>query len=94
MDTNARYWFKNGFNPNAVAATVIGGLPAIISVVLPSCCSTWRGTETVRRPGSAPFSWFVGCGLGDVAFVLLERRNPMIKRLGSHLERATDGVGL
>lgn len=35
MDPKARYWFRNGYNPNAVAATLIGGLPAIISVVLP-----------------------------------------------------------
>ena len=43
MDTTRRYWFKNGYNPNAVAATMIGGLPAIASVV---------PAQTVRRPRS------------------------------------------
>jgi NCS1 family nucleobase:cation symporter-1 len=92
MDANARYWFKNGFNPNAVAATLIGGLPAIISVVLPKLLFDLGAVQT-DATWIGSFSWFVGCGLGYAAFVLLERRNPMITRLGSHLERATDGAG-
>ena len=92
MDTKARYWFRGGFNPNAVAATVIGGLPAIISVVLPKLLFDLGAVQT-DATWIGSFSWFVGCGLGYAAFVLLERRKPMIRRLGSHLDRATDGAG-
>ena len=75
-----------------MAATLIGGLPAIISVVLPKLLFDLGAVQT-DATWIGSFSWFVGCGLGYAAFVLLERRNPMITRLGSHLERATDGVG-
>ena len=33
MTTTGRYWFRNGYNPNAVAATIIGGVPAIAMVL-------------------------------------------------------------
>ena len=92
MESRARYWFKSGYNPNAVAATLIGGLPAIISVVLPKLLVDLDAVQTdLTWIGS--FSWFVGCGLGYAAFVLLERRRPMIQRLDSQLEDATDGAG-
>ena len=65
MDTKARYWFRNGYNPNAVAATLIGGLPAIISVVLPKLMVDLGALpETSNTTVIGNFSWFLGCGLG------------------------------
>ena len=77
MSSTGRYWFRNGYNPNAVLATLIGGLPAIVIVLFTSLGS---------------YSWFVGCGLGFLAFWGLERRMPMIKDLDSDLEVATNGA--
>ena len=51
MDTAEPYWFRNGYNPNAVASVLLGGVPTIVLVL-------------------------VGCGLGFVAFTLLERGEP------------------
>ncbi|WP_219470528.1 NCS1 family nucleobase:cation symporter-1 [Nonomuraea rhizosphaerae] len=70
MERSGRYWFRNGFNPNAVWAIVLSGVPSIASVLVPKMLGgmTWI----------ADYSWFIGCGLGFVALVMLERRNPMI----------------
>ena len=95
MDTKARYWFRNGYNPNAVAATLIGGLPAIISVVLPKLLvDLGVVAETSNATVIGNFSWFLGCGLGYAAFTLLERSRPMIGRLDRDLEQAIDGSKL
>jgi NCS1 family nucleobase:cation symporter-1 len=92
MDPRGRYWFRNGYNPNAIRATAIAGLPAIASVVVPKLVldlgvvhydGTWIGN----------YSWFLGCGLGFLALVALERRQPMVGRLDSDLALATDGAG-
>ena len=91
----ARYWFRNGYNPNAVAATLIGGLPASSRWCCPSCWSTSAHcprTSNVTVIGN--FSWFLGCGLGFVAFCLLERRRPMIGQLDRDVELAVDGSKL
>jgi len=34
-NVDGRYWFWHGFNPNAVSATAISGLAAILSVLMP-----------------------------------------------------------
>jgi len=78
MSTTGRYWFRNGYNPNAVLSTLIGGLPAIAMVLFTPLGS---------------FSWFVGCGLGFLAFWQLEQRRPMIKDLDREVDLATNGVG-
>jgi NCS1 family nucleobase:cation symporter-1 len=93
MSEKARYWFKNGYNPNAVAATVIGGLPAIAAVLVPSLlvsAGALSATSGWLNVGS--FSWFIGCGLGYASFVLLERRRPMIRDLDRDLENVSDGA--
>jgi NCS1 family nucleobase:cation symporter-1 len=95
LDTKARYWFKGGYNPNAVAATLIGGLPAIASVVVPKLLVDFGSVaETSNITVIGNFSWFIGCGLGYVAFVALERSRPMIGRLDSKRELAVDGSTL
>ncbi|MEV0614110.1 NCS1 family nucleobase:cation symporter-1 [Nonomuraea sp. NPDC050404] len=72
MRTSGRYWFSRGYNPNAIWATVTSGGPAIASVLVPKWVTaadlTWL----------ADYSWFIGCGLGFAAMVLLERRTPRI----------------
>ncbi len=93
MEPTGRYWFRNGYNPNAVWATVVAGLPAILSVVVPKLLlDLGLTTHNVTWLGS--YSWFLGCGLGFAALLLLERRRPMVGRLDSELQLATDGTGL
>ncbi|WP_136609353.1 NCS1 family nucleobase:cation symporter-1 [Sinomonas albida] len=71
MSPKGRYWFVNGVNPNAVAATLISGLPAIASVILPTILG--------QAQWISDYSWFIGCGLGFVAFTALERSRPRIQ---------------
>ena len=64
MSPTGRYWYRNGVNPNAVAATVIGGLIALAPVLMPG---DFFGTV-------ANFSWFIGAGVGAGAYYLLASR--------------------
>ena len=88
MKTTARYWYSKGFNPNAIYAMLIGGIPSVASVLVPSFIlaatkvdGTWIGN----------YSWFIGCGLGFVAFWQLERRSPRVVDVDVDVENATDG---
>ena len=93
MTTTGRYWFSNGYNPNAVAAVLIGGIPAIALVL--TAGSMWSKSDNVLLAHGGDFSWFVGCGIGLLAFWLLEKNNPRITRnLATEPELASDGVGL
>jgi NCS1 family nucleobase:cation symporter-1 len=91
MSTTGRYWFRNGYNPNAVAAVLIGGLPAIAIVLIGGVA--WSDSSSAILTHAGDFSWFVGCGLGYLAFITLERRHPRITQLDTDLEHATNGVG-
>ena len=92
MTTTGRYWFRNGYNPNAVAATVIGGLPAIAMVLTAGVL--FGDSENMLLSHGGDFSWFLGCGLGFVSFWLLEKYNPKITGLDVDSELATDGTHL
>jgi NCS1 family nucleobase:cation symporter-1 len=91
MSPSGRYWFRNGYNPNAVAAVLIGGVPAIAVVLVGG--AVWSGSSNAILSHAGDFSWFLGCGLGFLAFWLLERRSPRITRLDSDRELAVDGAG-
>jgi NCS1 family nucleobase:cation symporter-1 len=67
-----KYWFRNGYNPNALWAVALGGVPAIAAVVIPIAA------PALNIGWISDYSWFIGCGLGFVAFALLERRRPVI----------------
>lgn len=66
MDERAGYWYRGGYNPDAVIATAVAGGVAIASVLLP------------RLLGQAlwvsDWSWFIGCGLGLVVHRALALR--------------------
>jgi len=91
MTTTGRYWFRNGWNPNAVAAVIIGGIPAIAIVLISGTLFAKSDNALLSHGGD--FSWFVGCGLGLLAFWLLEKNNPRITRLEENAALATDGTG-
>ncbi|MDP4507089.1 NCS1 family nucleobase:cation symporter-1 [Nonomuraea turcica] len=77
MDQAGRYWFSKGYNPNAIWATVAAGVPAIASVLVPKMLLD-LGVTTADATWIADYSWFIGCGLGFVALVALERLRPRI----------------
>ncbi|WP_066363353.1 NCS1 family nucleobase:cation symporter-1 [Herbidospora mongoliensis] len=70
MSPSGRYYFSKGYNPNAIYAILSSGIPAILSVIVPKLLGSGLWI--------ADYSWFIGCGLGFVAFIFFERRNPRI----------------
>ncbi|MET8145896.1 NCS1 family nucleobase:cation symporter-1 [Sphaerisporangium sp. NPDC005288] len=91
LDRGGRYWFRGGYNPNAVWATVAAGVPAIASVLAPKLLLD-LGLTTIDLTWIADYSWFIGCGLGFVALVAFERVSPRITGLDRDLAAASDGV--
>src|SRR4051794_31383112 len=77
MSPTGRYWYRNGYNPDAVTATAIAGAVSIASVILPKLADSalWI----------SDYSWFIGCGLGFAAYYLLAGR------IGSPTQTALDG---
>jgi NCS1 family nucleobase:cation symporter-1 len=63
LKPTGRYFYSNGFNPNAVIAVVAAGVPTILLSLF---------------AGVGDFGWFIGCALGFVVFALLERFSPRI----------------
>lgn len=80
-----RYWFKNGYNPNAIWAVVAGGVPAVLAVLIPTA------VPSLNVGWISDYSWFIGCGLGFAAFWWLEKRSPVITDLERDLETCRDG---
>jgi nucleobase:cation symporter-1, NCS1 family len=62
MDESGVYHYTRGFNPSAVAATLIAAVAAISCVFVP-------GVDKAND-----YSWFIGCGVGLVSYYLLARR--------------------
>lgn len=77
MKPTGRYWFRNGYNPNAVNAVAISGAVSIASVLIPKVLLD-TGATTINATWIGNYSWFLGCGLGYVLFWLFERKSPMI----------------
>jgi NCS1 family nucleobase:cation symporter-1 len=80
-----RYWFRNGYNPNAIRATAIGGVPAVASVLIPAAA------PGLNVGWISDYSWFIGCGIGFLVFLILERTSPVITDLDRDMELAADG---
>jgi NCS1 family nucleobase:cation symporter-1 len=62
MDESGVYHYTRGVNLSAVWATLIAAVAAICCVFVPGID---RATD---------YSWFVGCGLGFVSYLVLARR--------------------
>ncbi|GAA5078907.1 NCS1 family nucleobase:cation symporter-1 [Thermocatellispora tengchongensis] len=90
LEPTGRYWFRNGYNPNALWAVAASGVPAILSVLLPKMLLD-LGVTSVDATWISDYSWFIGCGLGYAAFVLLERASPRIS-VPAGAEEATGGA--
>ena len=77
MSPSGRYWYSNGWNPNAVITMAVTGVVAIVLSLF---------------AGVGDFGWFIGCGLGFAMFALLERMRPMIPVPSADAENVSDGA--
>lgn len=62
MHKTGRYWYTGGVNPKAVAALVPAAFIAILMVLIPAFSSF------------ANFTWFIGCGIGALIYIAINRR--------------------
>jgi len=82
----ARYWYRGGFNPNAIWTLVVTGAISVASAVLPPALGV--------LPWLASYSWFIGCGLGLVVFWALERVRPSMPVLDADDPSVDDGAAV
>jgi NCS1 family nucleobase:cation symporter-1 len=67
LSPTAKYFYKKGFNPNAIIATAIGAAVGLPIVLIPS----WGDVL-------GDYSWFIGCAIGLVGYWVLEKLNPIV----------------
>jgi NCS1 family nucleobase:cation symporter-1 len=65
MSEDGSYWYRKGYNPAAVIATVVAAIVAMV----PLLAASVPGMHT-----AAQYSWFIGCGLGFAVYYLLATR--------------------
>ncbi|KIQ10448.1 MULTISPECIES: NCS1 family nucleobase:cation symporter-1 [Curtobacterium] len=82
----ARYWYRGGFNPNAIWTLVVTGAVSVASAVLPPALGV--------LPWLSSYSWFIGCGLGLVVFWALERARPSMPVLDADDPTVDDGAAV
>ena len=68
MQPGGRYWYANGYNPAAVMTIIPSALVPVACAFLPALSAF------------APFTWFIGVGLGFGLYTVLMRRQ--VARLG------------
>src|SRR6476660_2505615 len=68
MSKTANYWYKNGYNPVAVFATIVGAILAMLPVLL--------GGMVWGMTGASQYSWFIGCGVAFALYYLFATRGP------------------
>jgi NCS1 family nucleobase:cation symporter-1 len=78
MSESGRYWYKGGYNPDAVWSVAIAGAISIASVVVPKL--------TDSANWISDYSWFIGCGIGFVVYYVLAGRedSPTQLALAAH----------
>ncbi|MFT4137260.1 NCS1 family nucleobase:cation symporter-1 [Microbacterium sp.] len=89
MSDKGVYWYTNGYNPNAVKALLGAGIPTVVLGVFPKLFAD-LGLFDISWIGN--YTWFIGCGLGYLLFVLLERRDPRVPRLDGETAGISDGT--
>ena len=65
MAPEGRYWYRRGYHPPAVIATIAGAVIAVVPVL-------WTGGPGMHT--TAQYSWFIGMGLGFLVYLGLTRR--------------------
>ncbi|MCX4094393.1 NCS1 family nucleobase:cation symporter-1 [Nocardia sp. alder85J] len=65
MSESGSYWYRKGYNPAAVIATVVAALFAVFPVLFKDLTGMYT---------AAQYSWFIGCGVGLVVYRALAPR--------------------
>lgn len=89
MAPTGRYWYRRGFNPNAVWTLVIAGGISVAAALVPSFVVD-AGGPNVTWLGN--YGWFIGCGLGLVLFWAFERHSPRMPALAADDPTVNDGT--
>jgi len=89
MSEEGAYWYRRGYNPNAIKALVWGGVPTIVLAVFPKMIADLGGFD-VSWIGN--FTWFIGCGLGFALFLLFEKLDPRVPVFEGESEGISDGT--
>ncbi|MFB7724018.1 MULTISPECIES: NCS1 family nucleobase:cation symporter-1 [unclassified Nocardia] len=66
LSPTGSYWYRKGFNPVAVIATVVGAIAAVFPVLAKDLTGMYT---------AAQYSWFIGCGLALVIYYALAKRS-------------------
>ncbi|MFF2556968.1 NCS1 family nucleobase:cation symporter-1 [Nocardia sp. NPDC058058] len=66
LSPTGSYWYRKGFNPVAVIATVVGAIGAVFPVLAKNLTGMYT---------AAQYSWFIGCGLALVIYYVLAKRS-------------------
>ena len=75
LDEKGAYWYRKGYNPNAMWAIVVAGVPNVLLAVFPKLIADLGGFDI---SWISDFTWFIGCGLGFGLFILFERLDPQV----------------
>jgi NCS1 family nucleobase:cation symporter-1 len=89
MDAEGPYWYRNGFNPNGVKAVIAAGVPTVAIAVFPKL---FADLGLFDIAGVSDYSWFIGCGLGFVLFLLFERLDPRVPTFDGESDGISDGT--
>lgn len=89
MSETGAYWYRKGYNPNAIRALLWAGIPTIAIAILPKMIADLGGFD-ISWIGN--FTWFIGCGLGYGLFVLFERLDPQVPSFTGETEGVSDGT--
>jgi NCS1 family nucleobase:cation symporter-1 len=77
MEESGSYWYRRGFNPAAVYATIAGASVAFVTVF-------FNGTiEALKLPGmetASKYSWFTGCAIAFAAYHYLATKSRLAVR--------------
>jgi NCS1 family nucleobase:cation symporter-1 len=65
MSEDGKYYYRKGYNPKAIVATVVGAALALVPVL-------WTGGPGMVT--AAQYTWFIGMAVGFVVHTLLSRR--------------------
>jgi len=74
LDENGAYYYRKGYNPAAIQAVVVAGAISLASVIVPKV-----GDVLTWLP---QYGWFVGCGVGFVAYYLIARVSSSVVAAG------------
>ncbi|WP_084816079.1 NCS1 family nucleobase:cation symporter-1 [Frondihabitans sp. Leaf304] len=89
MEPTGRYWFKRGFNPNAVWTMVIAGGISVAAALVPTIVKDLGGPDFTWLGN---YGWFIGCALGLALFWLFETLTPRMPELSATDETVNDGT--